>query len=90
MIESVEDMVEHEAEMGDMELDVEEVFICSNKGLLDGNSMAFVDLLDKQLVVLVDLLVELMFVVLVDFKLTGFVFFLTFSLTALFLSAIRI
>ena len=47
MIESVEDMVEHEAEMGDMELDVEEVFICSNKGLLDGNSMAFVDLLDK-------------------------------------------
>ena len=47
VIESLEDMEEHEAEMGDMELDVEEVFICSNKGLLDGNSMAFVDLLDK-------------------------------------------
>ena len=47
---------------------------------------------------LVDLLVELIVVVLVDFEITGFVFFiaasflssLTFSLTALFFSAIRI
>ena len=39
LTESMEDMQEHEADMGDMELDVEEVFICSNKGLLAGNSM---------------------------------------------------
>ena len=47
LIESVEDLEEHEAEMGDIELEVEEVFIWSNKGLLAGNSMEFVDLLDK-------------------------------------------
>ena len=57
-----------------------------------------VDLLDKEQVVLVDLLVELMVVVLVDFVLTGFEFSktasflssLTSSLTALFFSLIRI
>ena len=47
VIESLEDMEEHEAEMGDMELDVDEVFICSSTGLLAGNTMVFGDLLDK-------------------------------------------